>query len=236
MYRHWDIVRTGPAPAEQIMARDAQLLADMELRPRPILHLYEWQGPSATYGHFVQLDQHIDLEAARQERVNFAQRPTGGGIVFHLTDLAFSLLLPSTDPAYSTTPLDNYGFVNAIVAQAVAQFIGGQESLSLLPTLEEPEGPAGFCMARPTRYDVMWEGKKIGGAAQRRTRHGYLHQGTIAIAPAPQPLLERLLRSSEVARQMARWSPSLLPEEWGPHQLQQARLELCHWLVAVLPK
>lgn len=35
-------------------------------------------------------------------------------------------------------------------------------------------------MAKPTQYDVMLEGKKIAGAAQRLWR--YLHQGSIATA------------------------------------------------------
>jgi lipoate-protein ligase A len=102
--------------------------------------------------------------------------------------------------------------------------------LSLLP--DEVEGLAGFCMARPTRYDVMWEGKKVGGAAQRRSRHAYLHQGTIAITPAPQRVLEDVLRNREVARHMAVYSPSLLKD---PKLLPQARKELNQWLIASLP-
>jgi lipoate---protein ligase len=149
MMRKWEIVTSGPEVAHAVMERDAQLLASLEACPRPILHLYEWAGPSATYGHFIRLEEHVDLEAAGVEGVTFAKRPTGGGIVFHITDLAFSLLLPANDPECSSIPIENYQFVNRIVAQAVEKLVG--ERLTLLPTEEEPAGPAGFCMARPTR-------------------------------------------------------------------------------------
>ena len=39
---------------------------------------------------------------------------------------------------------------------------------------------AGYtCFANPVRADVMIDGRKIAGAAQRRTRRGLLQQGSI---------------------------------------------------------
>jgi lipoate-protein ligase A len=35
------------------------------------------------------------------------------------------------------------------------------------------------CFANPVRADVMVNGRKVAGAAQRRTRAGLLHQGSI---------------------------------------------------------
>ena len=35
------------------------------------------------------------------------------------------------------------------------------------------------CFANPVRADVMIDGRKIAGAAQRRTRRGLLQQGSI---------------------------------------------------------
>jgi lipoate-protein ligase A len=35
------------------------------------------------------------------------------------------------------------------------------------------------CFANPVRADVLVDGRKVAGAAQRRTRAGLLHQGSI---------------------------------------------------------
>ena len=52
-------------------------------------------------------------------------------------------------------------------------------------------------MARPTIYDVVYNGLKIAGAAQRRTKKGYLHQGTISLASPDLGLLNEILLSKE---------------------------------------
>ena len=36
-----------------------------------------------------------------------------------------------------------------------------------------------LCFARPTGYDILVEGAKVAGGAQRATRDGLLHQGSI---------------------------------------------------------
>jgi lipoate-protein ligase A len=39
--------------------------------------------------------------------------------------------------------------------------------------------PTNNCFSNPVRADVMLDGRKIAGAAQRRTRRGLLQQGSI---------------------------------------------------------
>jgi lipoate-protein ligase A len=58
------------------------------------------------------------------------------------------------------------------------------------PTAQWPachDGPQGrgyrsHCFANPVRADVIVNGRKVAGAAQRRTRAGLLHQGSIQLA------------------------------------------------------
>src|SRR5689334_7500261 len=130
----WNIVDTGTADAERNMQYDAALLERADEEGRPILHLYEWEGSSATYGHFIDPAQYLNLSSAEQRGLRLAQRPTGGGIIFHLWDMAFSVLVPAHLPEYSTNTLDNYAFVNEAVRGAVCDFLQGKkEDLSLIP-------------------------------------------------------------------------------------------------------
>jgi lipoate-protein ligase A len=49
----------------------------------------------------------------------------------------------------------------------------------------------GYCFANPVYADVLVNGSKVAGAAQRRTRWGLLHQGSIQGVDVPPDLQER---------------------------------------------
>ena len=220
------VLDTGIAHAEENMACDANLLADLDPFGQPILHFYRWEGLSASFGHFVRLEKLVNLDEAASHRVSFAKRPTGGGLVFHIWDFAFSFLMPASHNLFSQNPLDNYRFVNDLVLQAVA----GTFSLQGTPFLTEENFIAPsvecshFCMARPTQYDVVWQGMKIAGAAQRKTKKGYLHQGTISLAKPHLPLLQKILRSeSAVLDAMAAYTFAPLGQYEKDSLLEEAR-------------
>jgi lipoyl(octanoyl) transferase len=71
------------------------------------------------------------------------------------------------------------------------------------PTAQWPachDGPQGrgysrhLCFANPVRADVMIDSRKIAGAAQRRTRAGLLHQGSMQHVDLGNGLAERFAR------------------------------------------
>jgi len=193
----WQIIESGKASAQTHMDIDSRYLQTISDTLQPILRFYEWAHPSATYGYFIKPANFLDLEGVNHVGLDLGRRPTGGGIVFHLTDVAFSVIIPATHPAYSLNTLENYAFLNRHVVQALKKL-----HQNIQPTLLDQETRISdsmsqhFCMAKPTIYDVMLEGKKVGGAAQRRTRDGFLHQGTISLAMPDEKLLSRVLKSS----------------------------------------
>lgn len=220
----WRFIDTGKRSAAANMELDAALLADLQSENDPTLHLYDWEGDAATFGHFIDPALFLNMQGVKKNNLDLAKRPTGGGIVFHNCDLAFSVLVPASSPWFSTNPLDNYAFVNNRVILAIEQLF--PLSAELLPTEPFPldEHCRSFCMAKPTKYDVMIEGKKIGGAAQRKTRHGFLHQGSISIGLLPEPyLLELLAGGSQVLEGMRQNSFALLGSHWTSHELEEAR-------------
>jgi lipoate-protein ligase A len=221
----WNILETKAASAEANMLLDAKLLENLE--GRPILHLYEWEKPSATFGYFIKPEELMDLEEVKKKGLDLARRPTGGGVVFHLWDLAFSVLVPAKSKLFSTNTLDNYNLVNQVVKGVVKEFIG--EEIELIPedVPFQDQICTRFCMARPTKYDVMLQGKKIAGAAQRRTKDGFLHQGTIALLRPDPELLEAVLPVKAVREAMVQTTFALFSD---PKELKEGRRELCEQL------
>ena len=112
---------TGISSAQANMDLDGSLLQNLSPDSDPILHLYEWEGPSATYGYFAKPSDHIDLDKAKLRGIQLARRVTGGGIVFHIWDWAFSFLMPSGHIAFSQNTLENYRFVNDAVMSSVGE-------------------------------------------------------------------------------------------------------------------
>jgi len=51
------------------------------------------------------------------------------------------------------------------------------------------------CFANPVRADIMINGRKIAGAAQRRTRRGLLQQGSIQGTPTNTDLAEKFAQA-----------------------------------------
>jgi lipoate-protein ligase A len=222
----WNILETKATSAEANMQLDARLLENLEGQERPILHLYEWEKQSATFGYFIKPEELLDLAEAEKRGLDLARRPTGGGVVFHLWDLAFSVLVPAKSKLFSTNTLDNYNLINQVVKDVVKEFIGVSEEIGL--TLDDAplqdQTCTHFCMARPTKYDVMLQGKKIAGAAQRKTKDGFLHQGTIALLCPDPELLGAVLPSVAVREAMMQTTFALVSD---PKELKEGRRELC---------
>jgi lipoate---protein ligase len=210
------------------MQIDGQLLAD--LGDQPILHFYQWEGDAATYGHFIKPADFLDLD--RAGGLDLARRPTGGGIVFHSYDLAFSVLVPTAHPAFSLNTLERYRWVNQRVIEAILPYL--DRAPELLPHDPTPASPAAgsFCMAKPTIYDIVVDGRKVGGAAQRKTRSGFLHQGTISLIPPDlEKLASVLLPGTGVLEAMHSTLFALLPEGTD---LEAARGDLRHSLLKAI--
>lgn len=226
----WELLDSGEGSAVENMERDRQLLAEVGHRSTGLLHLYDWRGECATYGHFLEPERLLDLKAAERCGLSLARRPTGGGIIFHIWDLAFSALMPASHPEFSLNTLENYATINRRVVEAVGRFLQKPVEATLLPYEPTPLDAASFhfCMAKPTKYDVVAsDGRKIGGAAQRRTREGLLHQGTLSIVSPPEEYLNTiLLPGTRVVEAMGINSFTLINGPWNQSQLNEARTEL----------
>lgn len=225
----WEILDTGIGSAARNMQIDAELLEGLAEKKRPILHFYEWERASATYGYFIEPSRYLDLSEAEKRGLFLARRSTGGGIVFHLWDMAFSLLVPYHRPEFSTNTLENYAFVNKAVLGAVESFLKRSIGLYLTEADFEAKGPGcrHFCMAKPTKYDVILEGKKIAGAAQRKTKAGFLHQGTISLVMPSEEYLDAVLLSKEEVRAaMQTFTFPLLGPSATQEQIRLAKDEL----------
>ena len=162
-----------PAPhsAALNMALDEVLLAGAR---EPMLRLYRWERPAVSFGYF---GKFAPVAAAWPGR-ELVRRMTGGGIVPHGGDLTYSLIVPGNHVFAERSPREIYRAVHETIAAALLT-VGVVSALANAPE----EHGSGACFENPAEFDLLAHGKKIAGAAMRRTRCGLLLQGSVQELP-----------------------------------------------------
>ena len=152
------------------MALDEVLLQG--LSATPLLRIYRWVQPSVSFGYFEAWGP-LAIEYPSRELV---RRWTGGGVVEHGRDVTYSLLLPRAHALTNLAAGASYQVIHTLLLRAMHGL--GCTGVEVSDGSGSPAA-ARACFAKPVRYDLLWNGRKISGAAQRRTRRGLLHQGSI---------------------------------------------------------
>jgi lipoate-protein ligase A len=152
--------------------------AVLETAVVPTIRFYRWRSPALSFGYFGRFS---DVAIYATER-DLVRRWTGGGIVFHGDDLTYSIVIPASDPAFDEPSNAIYEKIHRALTEALngscrrAELIGSTRCADRRP---QRGVPTNDCFSNPVRADVMMDGRKIAGAAQRRTRRGLLQQGSI---------------------------------------------------------
>jgi len=149
------------------MAIDEALLG---VAPGPVLRVYRWARPAVSFGYFEKWEP---IRAAHPAR-DAVRRWTGGGVVLHGEDFTYSLLIPGTLGVDWGAPAGSYGVIHGALCMALAD-----AGIPAEPASASAEKISQACFENPVLYDVLVEGRKVAGAAQRRTRAGLIHQGSI---------------------------------------------------------
>lgn len=167
------LIITDCLSARENMAIDEAILSHFEKDMLPILRLYCWEKGSMTIGASQKISEYQYLENKK-----IAKRVTGGGVLFHGHDISYSLILS----AQSINHLDvkkSYEYICRFVFNFYSK-------LRLNPVYAKDDTAIvlsndAYCQIGFEAYDILVNGKKIGGNAQRRTRKAIFQHGSIPI-------------------------------------------------------
>ena len=163
-----EVYRDGASrSAAMNMAIDEALL---EIATAPSIRFYRWDHPALSFGYFGKI---ADIANHATER-DVVRRWTGGGIVFHGDDLTYSIIIPANDSVFAKSSMSIY----AATHQAIQAALSASGQRAEMASEESPK-ISEACFANAVRADVLVNGQKVAGAAQRRTRRGLLQQGSI---------------------------------------------------------
>jgi lipoate-protein ligase A len=177
----------GPHDAPANMARDAVLLerAAAGALPGTVLRLFTFAPAGITLGRAQVATNELDLARLERDGVRWATRPTGGRAIWHEEEWTFSLVTTLTPAGWAMTPAAAYERTGRLLASAF-------QSLGVPAVLAAggPRGPgapraragaAPPCFASTARHELVLEGRKLAGIAQRAVRGALLQQGSLLL-------------------------------------------------------
>ncbi len=176
------ILETQPQTGAWNMALDEALLNSAVRCGVCTVRVYRWCEPTVSLGYFQkpgELDASSPLMALPQ-----VQRLTGGGAILHHYEWTYSCAVPAGHPAIRV-PGELYAAVHRRIIDALAMHgvtadLRSATTSSTKPAASSPTSPF-LCFFRGDPNDIVLNGRKIVGSAQRRRKGAVLQHGSILL-------------------------------------------------------
>jgi lipoate-protein ligase A len=138
-------------------------------------------------------DVELDLDAVRGGGIDWIKRPTGGRAVLHDGDITYSCVFPKSITEMGSGITQTYRLISKCL-------MSGLERASIKCGAHDSDCDIGGigrdvklpCFLAPSRDEIMVDGKKLIGSAQKRTAGAVLQHGSIPITNAFRRLPEYL--------------------------------------------
>jgi lipoate-protein ligase A len=174
----WRVIEYAEYDAFMNMAIDEALSESVAGSKEPTIRFYGWRPAAVSIGYFQSLEKEVDLEACRAAGVDIVRRRTGGGAVYHDSEITYSVIAP--EPLFPRDIIASYQVICGWIVDSLSQ-IGIKSEF------------------RPIN-DIIVSGKKISGNAQSRRGGILLQHGTILYSVDVERMFSLLKVSDEKIR------------------------------------
>ena len=180
---NWRLLITGHNDAYVNMAIDEAILRAYRQGGLPsTLRIYGWQPPALSIGYFQDAVRELDLKKCREKSIDIVRRMTGGGIVFHADELTYSIICSEQHFGCGGSIENSFKRICSFIVSAYQRL--GLEAAFAVD--QDRVGKAlgrktAFCFSGREKYDILINGKKIGGNAQRRFHNIIFQHGSIPL-------------------------------------------------------
>lgn len=205
------------------MAVDEALLRSAAETDQLTLRLYRWASPTVSLGYF---QAHGDRALHPSSGgCPIVRRATGGGAILHDRELTYSLTAPARDRTDRQLRL----WYDWVHVAWVDTFCALGIPATRCPATDSSREQRFLCFERRAAGDLLLDGYKIGGSAQRRHQYSALQHGSLLLArssAAPElPGISELARPLEAdGPWRQQWLDTLagrLNVVWVPGELSQ---------------
>jgi len=173
--RAWRLIDSGYLDAYTNMAIDEAVFLMREKLGLPAtLRFYAWKPAAVSMGYFQKIED-PSLEEYKRQKITIVRRFTGGGAILHRNEITYSL-------ACSTHEFSAFKDITKTQQLVHEAIILGLHNLGINAELERKQSKRPdpyFCFVRPSKNDVVDDGRKIVGSAQRRKNRAFFQHGSI---------------------------------------------------------
>ena len=167
------LIDVAPRAGHWNMAVDEALLDSVLQGSLPTLRWYQWAEPTLSLGYFQPAAE--VREEPRWNGLAAVRRLTGGGAILHDREWTYSMVLPA-DQKLVRHPYDLYDRVHdAIIHWFATRGVVLQQRGVTRHQAVEPL----LCFLREDSHDIVCNGVKVLGSAQRRRKGALLQHGSL---------------------------------------------------------
>lgn len=180
----WRLLDTGSNTGAFNMALDEELLARAQAgETRPVLRLYTWDPPAVSIGRF-QSAAAVNSDACLKRGFDIVRRATGGRAVLHRKELTYSVAARTDSPLFSSSIPGTYRLIASGIVAGLRHLGLPAEMVSRRSRhagLVQKKPKEAACFSSPSWYEIVVNGRKLVGSAQRRDSRAFLQHGSILL-------------------------------------------------------
>jgi len=193
--QNWRLINSGSLNGAMNMALDEALLHSVERGTSlPVLRFYRWQPATMTIGYAQSIETDINMDVCRNAGIDVVRRSTGGRAVLHDQEVTYAVIAPLNSGIFGNTVLDCYRVISEVLQKCFLQ-LGLAADLVPGKSRGGQKNPAkAVCFSAPSQYELVIDGCKVAGSAQKRFGQAFLQHGSLPLE-IDLDLLGRALRA-----------------------------------------
>lgn len=174
MNKKWRLILDEKCDGYYNMAVDEAILLNYGLKKIPTLRLYGWDKPFISLGYNQQADKVLNSDGD----IPFVRRITGGASILHDKELTYSITCSLEDLNLPKGVKESYAIICSFLKEFYRR-LGFAAVFAKDIFNDKLSRYENFCFSSYEPFDLIVEGKKIGGNAQRRKHNTIFQHGSI---------------------------------------------------------
>lgn len=180
----WRLLDTGYQNAYTNMAIDEaiSIACSKKLVP-PTIRFYRWKPAAISLGYFQKINRAINIQNCLKLGLDIVRRPTGGRTVLHDQEITYSLVSPIDNPLLPNNFLSCYQLIGKALRMGLNNLNIKAELTprKKIPSERIHREKSSNCFFTLSPYEILVNGKKIVGSAQKREKGNLLQHGSILL-------------------------------------------------------